>query len=300
VPQYRIGPGDVLEILLATGLPQDRQTAAVKANGAVTVAFFEVNVGGLAPEQAAAEIQRQLAPYYKQIAVEVFVKEYSKKVTVLGAIGGKVGTVSLRGRTTLLDLLAEVGGPAPTADLERVRVLRPGAPPVTINLFRLLDEPLTQTFVLDAGDVIFVPAQGAAVPSAIPSATAGPTEMRGDDRRVFILGEVRSPGAFPLSANMRLSQALTLAGGPTDVAVLESARIIRGGIQNPQIVEADFRRLIEQGDVRQDVPLQANDLIVLPRSGIGNWNAFIAKIKPTLEVLTYPLALPVQINAISR
>ena len=66
------------------------------------------------------------------------------------------------------------------------------------------------------------------------------------------------------------------------------------------MVEADFRKLIEQGDQREDLPLQPNDLIVLPRSGIGNWNAFIAKIRPTLEVLTLPLALPVQINAISR
>jgi protein involved in polysaccharide export with SLBB domain len=99
---------------------------------------------------------------------------------------------------------------------------------------------------------------------------------------------------------MRLSQALTLVGGPTDIAVLESARIIRGGLQNPQVVEADFRKLIEQGDQREDLPLQPNDLIVLPRSGVGNWNAFIAKIRPTLEVLTLPLTLPVQINALGR
>jgi len=52
-------------------------------------------------------------------------------------------------------------------------------------------------------------------------------------------------------------------------------------------------------------------------SGLGKWSAddetaaqlhgfavgaypFLAKLKPSLEILTYPLALPVQIRAISR
>ncbi|MBI4011114.1 MAG: SLBB domain-containing protein [Candidatus Rokubacteria bacterium] len=306
VPRYKIGPGDVLEILLATGLTQERQTGVVKANGNIGAAFLEVKVGGLTTDQAGEAIQRQLAQFYRQIGVEVLVKEYnSKRITVLGAVSGKVGTLPLRGRMTLLDLLAEVGGPAANADLERVRIIRQEGPSLTLNLLRLLDEPVAQAFALDAGDVVFIPAyfipayggSQAAPAAAVPGSAAA---LTGTEARVYILGEVKTPGAVLLVPNMRLSQALTLVGGPTDVAVLESARIIRGGLQNPQVVEANFRKLIEQGDQREDLPLQPNDLIVLPRSGVGNWNAFIAKIRPTLEVLTLPLALPVQINAISR
>lgn len=279
VPRYKIGPGDVLEVLLTRGFIQDKQTVVVKANGMVTVVSFEAKVAGLTAEQAAEEIRRVLLPFYKELRVEVLVKEYhSKKVTVLGAVGGKAGTFPLKGRTTLLDLLAEVGGPAQNADLERVRVIRQEGPPLTINLFRLLEEPTAQAFVLDAGDLVFIP-------------TRGPAE----EKKVFVLGEVKSPGAFPLIPDMRLSQALALAGGPTEVAVLESARVIRGGFSNPEVVEVDFRKVLQQGDRSQDLPLQANDLIVLPRSAIGNWNAFIAKIRPTLEVLTLPLQPPVQI-----
>jgi len=302
VPRYKIGSGDVLEILLATGLTQDRQTAVVKANGTVSAAFLEVRVGGLTTDQAADEIRRQLTQFYRQIGVEVLVKDYnSKKVTVLGAVAGKVGNLPLKGKMTLLDLLAEVGGPAANADLERVRIVRGDGPSLTVNLLRLFDEPALQGFALDANDVVFVPAYGAGatIPAggSVTAAAAGPALP---EARVFILGEVKAPGAVAFSPNMRLSQALTLAGGPTDVAVLESARIIRGGLQNPQIVEADFRRLLEQGDQGEDLPLQPNDLVVLPRSGIGDWNAFIAKIKPTFDLLTLPLTLPVQIRAISR
>jgi polysaccharide export outer membrane protein len=304
VPRYKVGVGDVLEILLATGLTQERQTAVVKANGAVSAAFLEVKVAGLTPDQASEAIRGQLTQFYRQIGVEVLVREYnSKRITVLGAVAGKVGSLPLKGRMTLLDLLAEVGGPAGNADLERVRIVRPDGPSLTLNLLRLLDEPVLQSFALDAGDVVFVPALGApsALPAAAPAATGLAAGTAGQiEARVFVFGEVRAPGAVSFTPNMRLSQALALAGGPTDVAVLESARVIRGGLQSPQIVESDFRRLLEQGDLRQDLPLQPNDLVLLPRSGIGNWNAFLAKIRPSLELLTFPLALPVQIRAISR
>lgn len=279
VPRYKIGPGDVLEILLARELAQEKLIAAVKANGMVSVAFLEAQVAGRTTEQAAEEIRRVLSPFYRQLGVDVLVKEYnSKRGAVLGAVGGKPGMFPLKGKTTLLDLLAEAGGPAPNADLERVRVIPQDGPPSAINLFRLLSEGnLIRDFVLDAGDVVFIPTRGPA-----------------DEKKIFVLGEVKTPGAFPLIPGMRLSQALAQAGGPTEIAVLQSARVVRGGLGSPEIVEVNFRQVIEQGEQSQDLVLRANDLIVVPRSGIGNWNAFLAKLRPTLEFLTLPLNIPLQ------
>ncbi len=283
VARYKIGPGDVLEILLARGAAQEKQTVVVKASGMVTVAFVEAKVAGRTTEQAAEEIHRLLSPFYKQVSVEVLVKEYSsKRVTVLGAAGARVGAFPLKGKTTLLDLLAEAGGAAPNADLQRVRVIRPGGPSLTVNLFRLFEDPVAQAFVLDSGDVVFIP-------------TLTAEEQKAEGKRVFVLGEVKIPGAFPVFPRMRLSQALALAGGVTDVAVLTSARIIRGDPSKPELIEADFQKVLEQGDQSQDVALQPSDVIFLPRSGIGNWNAFIAKIRPTLELLALPLQSTVQL-----
>jgi len=284
IPRYKIGPGDILEILLTRGVTQEKQTVVVKANGMVTVAFVEAKVGGLTTEQAVEAIRGILSPFFKQISVEVLVKEYnSKKVAVLGA-AAKVGIFPLRGRTSVLDLFAEMGGPAPNADLERVRLIRPDGSSVTVNVSRLLaGGDVLRELVLDTGDVLFIPAR--------PTAE----EKKVEEKKVFVLGEVRAPGAFPLLPNMRLSQLLAHAGGPTELAVLESARIIRGGPSNPQVIATDFRKVTDQGDLSQDLPLQANDLIVLPRSGIGNWNAFLAKIRPSLEILTLPLQSATQL-----
>jgi len=274
VPQYKLGSGDLLEILLTRGVTQERQTVAVKANGTVTVAFVEAKVAGLTTEQAAEQLSRLLAAFYKQLSIEVLVKEYnSKRVTVLGTVGGKVGTFPLKGRTTLLELLAEAGGPGPTADLERVQMIRRDAPPLTINFFRLLSQGnLIRDLVLDAGDVVFIPARGPA-----------------DEKKVFVLGEVKNPGAYPLLRNMRLSQAFGAAGGATPDGALASSRVIRGELKNPQVTAVDLRRLIERGDRSQDVLLEPNDIIFVPKSSISNWNTFIAKARPTLEFLTLPL-----------
>ncbi len=122
---------------------------------------------------------------------------------------------------------------------------------------------------MDAGSVVFVPERT-------------PEQQR----RVYILGEVRSPGAQPFTPNLTMAQALGVAGGATDLAVSSSTRVIRGDLQKPVLIAADFNKVLKDGDLRFDVPLQAGDILYVPRSPIGDWNAFVAKLTPTLSFVT--------------
>jgi len=273
VARYRIGPGDVLDILLTRELAQDRVSAAVRANGRVIIGFFEATVAGLTTDQAEREIHRVLAPTHKQLTVQVMIKEYaSKTVSVLGEVH-KLGLFPLKGKTNLVDLLAEAGGTTGNADLRAIRLLRLDGESYTINLFRLVSEGKRfRDLILDAGDVVFVP-----------------TRTPGEEKKVFVLGEVKSPGAFPLTPNLRLSHVLAMAGGPTGSAALESARVIRGDLRSPQIMDVDVSSVIKARDRSQDIMLQTNDLVVVPRDRIGDWNAFLAQLRPTLEFIALPL-----------
>ncbi len=266
IPRYKIGPRDVLELLLTKGFTQEKHTAMVQSDGTVTVTFFSAKVMGLTTQQAAEEIRQIMSPFYKQLSVEVLVKEFnSKKVALFGAVKGKTGIYPLKGRTTLLELLAEAGGPSPKANLEEVQLVRRGGLSYTVNLHLLLANgtPARDIEVdLDTRDVIFIPSV--------------------EDKKVFVLGEVEKPGAFPMVPNMRLSHVLAQAGGAKITAVLESARIIRGDLNSPEIIAVDFQSLLEQGDVTQDFRLEVNDVVFLPRSAVGDWNAFMLKIRPTL------------------
>lgn len=281
VPLYRIGPADVLEVLVTRGLTQERQTATVRSDGTVSVGLATAKVDGATVEEAADRLREGLALYFREPRVEVTVKEYvSKRVTLLGAVSvpagkGGQGVYLLTGRNTLSEVLARAGGAAPNADLQHVQLTRADGSQYTVNLFRLIVEgELRQDVVLDAGDTLFIPPVSAAAAAAA------------EQPRVFVFGETRTPGAYAFSPNMRVSQAVAMAGGIVDAGLARSVRVIRGNLDNPEIIETDFERLLGGGDLRQDVALQPNDIVVVPRTGIANWNAFLARLRPTLEFVT--------------
>jgi protein involved in polysaccharide export with SLBB domain len=136
-------------------------------------------------------------------------------------------------------------------------------------MYRYVQEgDLSQEFIMDAGDVVFVPER-----------------VPGEERQVFLLGEVKKPGPVPLYPSMTLSQLITQAGGWTDSARFEEARVIRGDLNKPEIVSIDLARLVLQGDRRIEQLLRPNDLIFIPRSPIADWNAFLALLRPTLDFI---------------
>jgi polysaccharide export outer membrane protein len=277
VPEYRIGPTDLLEAFITKGATQEKFQVPVRANGRIVVGFAEAQVDGLTTDQAAAEIARKLSVYFRNPQVDVQVREYnSKKVSILGAVTlaprGGIGVVPLTGRTTLLEVIAKAGGLAQNASLDRVRVTR-GSRSYTVNMYRYVQEgDLSQEFIMDAGDVVFVPER-----------------VAGEERHVFLLGEVKKPGPVPLFPSMTLSQLIGQAGGWTDNARFEEARVIRGGLDNPEIISIDLARLLLQGDRRIDQLLRPNDVVFVPRTPIADWNALLAQLRPTLEFIVLSL-----------
>ncbi len=106
---------------------------------------------------------------------------------------------------------------------------------------------------------------------------------------IFVFGEVKNPGAYSFSEGLTAVQAVGLAGGYTDIAVLEDTRIIRGRLDNPAILLANVESVIKRGEIGKDVALAKNDIMYIPRSRIGDWNAFLSKLRPTLEFFILPM-----------
>ena len=114
-----------------------------------------------------------------------------------------------------------------------------------------------------------------------------PKEWR--ERKIYVLGEVKRPGVYNFSAGMTSLQALALAGGYKNSALLKDMRIIRGDLDNPKLIRVNMKKTAK-GTALKDVLLAQNDVIYVPRSAVGNWNNFInLYIRPTMEVLSLPL-----------
>jgi len=82
---------------------------------------------------------------------------------------------------------------------------------------------------------------------------------------VFVFGEVKSPGSFPIFGRLSVFEAVTLAGGFTETANASKVKVIRREGGQEVTLEVDIDRLTKKGDTSQDIELQANDRIIVPR-----------------------------------
>lgn len=85
--------------------------------------------------------------------------------------------------------------------------------------------------------------------------------------RVQVLGEVRNPGYFRLSAEDRLLDAIGLAGGPTPEANLAEVALTRLVSGNTELLKLNVARYIAEGIIEHNPLLRDGDVIYLPPSG---------------------------------
>jgi polysaccharide export outer membrane protein len=93
-------------------------------------------------------------------------------------------------------------------------------------------------------------------------ATVSVREIR--SRPIYFMGGVVKPGPMQLTQDLTLLQAISMAGGLTPTADLESASVLRGNTRIP----VDFTKLVQKGDVTQNVKLQPGDTVVIPLADI--------------------------------
>ena len=85
-----------------------------------------------------------------------------------------------------------------------------------------------------------------------------------NSQRVYILGEVTRPGAFPLLPGMTVLQALSSAGGFTQFAKVKSifVRRLHDGKESKYLF--NYKDVIGGKKPEQDILLKAGDTIVVP------------------------------------
>jgi polysaccharide export outer membrane protein len=107
--------------------------------------------------------------------------------------------------------------------------------------------------------------------------------------RIFVFGEVNKPGVFALEPGMTVVDALGKAAGYSKDAYLPSLRVLRGGLDDPQVLPVDLDQLLHNGQLTQNMLLKNQDIVYVPRSRIGDWNAFMKNLIPTLDVMSKAL-----------
>lgn len=283
VSEYRIGPLDELEINSYIGDKVSTMSVTVNNRGTISYSFLDdLEAGGLTPSELDREITEGLSSYIRNPRIDVLVKEFnSKSAMVLGEFASLrttswmqagSGRIPLKGRTTLLDLIAEARGYTVDADIKNTKLVR-GGQAYMINLFDIIEKgDLTQNVIIDDGDTVEIP------------------ELPEFGERVYVLGEVVKQGIYPLKDAEDLLAAISLAGSFTRFAKEENTLVMRGygPDKEPLVMMSDLNALLREADLRQNVHLEDGDLVYVPRMKIGDVNDWVENMKPILDILLWP------------
>lgn len=81
-----------------------------------------------------------------------------------------------------------------------------------------------------------------------------------NNARVYVIGEVKSTGALPMTGRMTILQALVQSGGFAQFADKNSILIIRG----KKTLKVNYDKIKDGSDLSQNVLLEMGDTIVVP------------------------------------
>ncbi|HVT97880.1 MAG TPA: polysaccharide biosynthesis/export family protein, partial [Acidobacteriaceae bacterium] len=207
-----------------------------------------VKVGGRTPSEVALYLERELKEkgilVDPQVSVSL-VASPTRVITVVGEVQ-KPAPVPAFGTLRLLDVISACGGFTPLAS-HTITVRRPGeAQPITVIMGtdpRTTDET---NIPLMAGDTVIVPKVG----------------------NVFVIGQVKSPSAIPLSSNAPITvmRAIAMSGGVNFGAALSRVVVIRKTPNDQHVeIQMDLKKIM-QGKQR-DIALASDDVLLVPGNG---------------------------------
>jgi polysaccharide biosynthesis/export protein len=97
---------------------------------------------------------------------------------------------------------------------------------------------------------------------ADPQVTVVVTQI--NSQRIYILGEVNRPGAFPLLPGMTVLEALSSAGGFTMFANVKKIYVLRKADGRQEKYPFNYKDVIHGKSSEQNISLKAGDTIVVP------------------------------------
>jgi len=254
LPAQKIGANDLIAVSVY-GTPEFTRTVRVDADGNIRLPMLQrlIRAEGLLPAQletaiaAALKAEQILVDPYVTVTVVAY---ESRPISVAGAVRNPT-TFQAMGNVSLLEAITRAGGLAPDAGPEILVTHAQSGPdgaPVSLTR-RILVKSLIDAadpevnLPLHGGEQIRVPELG----------------------KIFVVGNVKKPGAFPLAGDSETTvlKALALSEGLAPYAA-RVAYIIRRDDRSGQKNEIPIQLQRIMRRQAPDVTLLANDILYIP------------------------------------
>lgn len=260
---YRIQRDDVLQITVVED-PNLTREMVVAQDGTINLPVVgTVTVRGLTAGEVAEKIRLALieAQFLRDPHVSVSIRVINRpRVAVLGMVQ-RPGSYEFKEGETVMHAISMAGSFDPDRALLKDALLRRKRADGTEEVIPLDLEKmffkgdLSQNYRLQPDDVIYIPEDVV--------------------NRIYVLGKVQRPGLYPWKSSTTVLEAINRAGGQLDKGTLSKVYVIRPNLDapdKPQRIVVNLLKLIDKGDLSQDIPLQPGDTVYVPEVKKPDWN----------------------------
>lgn len=295
--EYRIGPGDVLNIVVWDHPSLNRNSApapvfsspfpsavapapADARNGTVVdsagTIFYpyagRIRVEGLSSSQVREVLTRRLGRYIRSPQVDVTVAAfYNKRIQVGGAVSKPTQLALSNVPMTVLDAVNMAGGVKDNADTHHVKWTHQGITR-TLSLYDVMHNgDASQNHLLGPDDIVFVPGN--------------------DQMRIHVFGETTKQASFQIpEGGLTLTDALGRADGINQsMADARGVFVIRNA-PNPTSGKLATVYQLNLKDASafalgNRFSLEPNDVVFVTTAPVSRWNRVVSQIVPTLSTL---------------
>ena len=88
--------------------------------------------------------------------------------------------------------------------------------------------------------------------------------MEANSFKVFVSGQIQNPGVYRLRSETTILQIIPMAGGFTDWADQKKILVIRKEGGKDKRITVNYKKLVKDGDLSQNIVLKAGDTIIVP------------------------------------
>lgn len=271
LPEYRLGPGDVLEIVYHIHYekdpssykfevqdkinvvfpfqPQFSSTVVIRTDGRVSLPLVgEVMAESLTPDQLTAQLVRLYAKFIVNPSITVSLQEFNVKIDELK----KAITTAPRGQSKIAPIT-----PDGQVSLPIIGTMQ--AAGFTVRELEKMINERYGSYVRNLQTTLIV------------------NEIH--HMKFYVLGEVAQPGAFEMAERPTLLQALAKAGGYKTGACLSDVVVIRTeGLEKPMVFKVDLEKSLNAGTMYAGLPVQPADIIYVPKTAMQSADDVIEQV----------------------
>jgi protein involved in polysaccharide export with SLBB domain/capsular polysaccharide biosynthesis protein len=244
-----LGPGDVLNLGLYGAPELARAEVSIGPDGRISyLEAQDIRADGLTIDELRVALDKELANYRRAPRTMITLVAFrSKRYYILGKVMTK-GVYTLDRPMTVLEAIARAHGlenglvdrnVVDLADFQKSFLAR-GGKRYPLNFEKLFqDGDLSQNVPIEPGDYIYLPST--------------------DVKEVYVVGEVRLPGAVTYNPDMTIMAAITERGGYTERSYKAKVVVVRGSLNNPQTFAVNTHAILDGKEV--NFKLEPRDII---------------------------------------